>query len=53
MLLFGMNFVVYFRLLRGDGMASFKNEEVRAYWLLALGAMMFISLELLPARAAS
>jgi len=48
MLLFGMNFIVYFRLLRGEGFKAFKSEEVRAYWLLALGAMLLISLELLP-----
>jgi len=48
MLLFGMNFIVYFRLLRGEGFKAFKSEEVRAYWLLALCAMLLISWELLP-----
>lgn len=48
MLLFGMNFVVYFRLLRGEGLKSFKSDEVRAYWLIALATMVLIALELLP-----
>ena len=48
MLLFGMNFIVYFRLLRGEGFKAFKSEEVRAYGLLALCAMLLISWELLP-----
>ncbi len=48
MLLFGMNFVVYVRLLHGEGVKAFKSDEVKVYWLLALGAMAFISLNLLP-----
>lgn len=48
MLLFGMNFVVYFKLQRGEGLKSFKSEEVRAYWILALVSMLLIALELLP-----
>ena len=48
MLLFGMNFVVYFKLLRGEGLKSFNSEEVRAYWILALVSMLLIALELLP-----
>ena len=48
MLLFGMNFVVYFKLLRGEGLKSFKSEEVRVYWIVALVSMLFIALELMP-----
>ena len=48
MLLFGMNFAVYIRLLRGEGLKSFKSDEVRAYWLLAILSMVLIALELLP-----
>ncbi|NLM86699.1 MAG: TrkH family potassium uptake protein [Clostridiales bacterium] len=48
MLLFGMNFVVYIRLLRGEGLKSFQSDEVKAYWLLAAASMLFIALEILP-----
>ncbi len=48
MLLFGMNFVVYFKLLRGEGLRAFKSDEVRAYWLIALSTMVLIALEILP-----
>ncbi len=48
MLLFGMNFTVYFRLLRGEGLKAFRSEEVRAYWLLAIGAMLLIAVNVLP-----
>lgn len=43
MLLFGTNFVVYFHLLHGDGRKSFRNEEMRAYYLLALAAITLIT----------
>ncbi|NLX82579.1 MAG: TrkH family potassium uptake protein [Clostridiales bacterium] len=48
MLLFGMNFAVYFKLLRGEGCAAFRSEEVRAYWLLASLAILLTTLLLLP-----
>ena len=48
MLLFGMNFAVYFKLLRGEGRASFHSEEVRAYWLLAASAILVTTLLLIP-----
>ncbi|MHC1787587.1 MAG: TrkH family potassium uptake protein [Christensenellales bacterium] len=48
MLLFGTNFLVYFKLLHGDGLKSFKSEEYRAYLLLALVAMGIITVNTLP-----
>ncbi len=48
MLLFGMNFVIYFRLLKGEGLKSFRSEEFRAYWLLAIGSILLIAWNTLP-----
>lgn len=48
MLLFGMNFVVYFRLLRGEGKAAFHSEEVKVYWALAALSMLTVTLTILP-----
>ncbi len=48
MLLFGMNFVVYFKLLRGEGRAAFHSEEVRVYWILAALSMLTVTLTTLP-----
>ncbi len=48
MLLFGTNFIIYFHLLRGEGLKAFKNEEVRFYYGMALGAILLIALLGLP-----
>ena len=48
MFLFGANFTLYFRLLKGEGLKSFKSEEFRAYLLLALGSVLVIALNILP-----
>lgn len=48
MLLFGMNFLVYFRLLKGEGLKAFKTDEVRVYWLAAALSMVFIAFEIMP-----
>ena len=48
MLLFGMNFLVYFRLLRGEKLKAFRSEEVRAYYLIAFFSIVFITLDILP-----
>lgn len=44
MLLFGINFLVYFRLLHGDKWKAFKSEELRLYLLLFAGTTLMISL---------
>ena len=48
MLLFGTNFAVYFHLLRGDKLKSFKNEEVRTYYLLAFVSILLICVNTIP-----
>lgn len=48
MLLFGMNFVVYVRLLRGDGWKSFRSAEVGAYWAMAAVSTLLIAVQILP-----
>ena len=48
MFLFGTNFLIYFRLLRGEGLKALKNDELKAYYLLALGAIVLIALQILP-----
>lgn len=48
MFLFGTNFLVYFHLVRGEGLKALRNEELRAYYLLGLGAILLIALEILP-----
>ncbi len=48
MLMFGTNFLVYFKLLSGQGRRAFRSEEVRIYWLVAVLSMVFIAIEILP-----
>ncbi len=48
MFLFGTNFLVYFRLVRGEGWKALNNDELKAYYLLGLGAIVVIALEILP-----
>ena len=43
MLLFGVNFTVYFQLITGNVKQAFKNEEVRYYFLMVLLAMVIIA----------
>ena len=44
MFLFGTNFIVYFRLLKGEGIKSLRHEEIRTYYLLGLVAIAVITL---------
>ncbi len=48
MFLFGTNFFVYFCLLRGDGFKAFRNEELRAYYGIGLGAIALITINIFP-----
>jgi trk system potassium uptake protein TrkH len=44
MFLFGTNFIVYFRLLKGEGIKSLRHEEIRTYYLIGLVAIAVITL---------
>ncbi len=44
MFLFGTNFIVYFRLLRGEGPRALRHEEVGVYYLIGFGAIALITL---------
>ncbi len=48
MFLFGMNFIVYFRLLKGEGLRSFRLEEVLAYLGLGAVSILAVTLSILP-----
>ncbi len=48
MLLFGANFLLYYKLLLGQGRKSFHSEELRAYALLALGSMAVLTIVVWP-----
>ena len=43
MLLFGVNFTVYFHLITGNIKQAFKNEEVKYYFLIVFAAMIIIA----------
>lgn len=43
MLLFGTNFLVYFRLIKGDGLKAFHSEEVRIYYAIAAVSIAIIT----------
>ncbi|MDD4079961.1 MAG: TrkH family potassium uptake protein [Eubacteriales bacterium] len=44
MFLFGTNFIVYFRLLKGEGIKALRHEEIRTYYLIGLVAIAVITL---------
>ena len=48
MLLFGINFNLYFFLLTRDFRQIFKNEELRVYLCVALGSMLLITFNIMP-----
>ena len=48
MLLFGINFNLYFLLLLRDFKQVLKSEELRVYMLTAFGSMLLITLNILP-----
>ena len=48
MVIFGMNFALFFRMLIGDWKSVWKSEELRWYLGIYLGATVFISCMLLP-----
>ncbi len=48
MLVFGVNFALYYKLLRGSVKDLLKSDELRAFLLIALAAALMITLNLLP-----
>ncbi|MBQ6715779.1 MAG: TrkH family potassium uptake protein [Clostridia bacterium] len=47
MFLFGINFAFYFKLINRDFKGAFKNEELKLYSLIAFGAILLITLNLI------
>lgn len=47
MLIFGINFALYFQVLKGNIKGFFKNEELRYYLLIILAAFIFITFNIL------
>ncbi|MGL5149327.1 MAG: TrkH family potassium uptake protein [Clostridium sp.] len=47
MLLFGVNFVLYFQLLKGNVKAVFKSEELKWYVAIVSGAIIIITINIL------
>lgn len=48
MFLFGVNFTLYFLLIRGDWKAFIKNEEFKLYLFYVLAAILLICINILP-----
>ena len=48
MLLFGVNFVLYFQLIRGNIKAFFKSEELKWYLIAVLGSIVIIAVNIIP-----
>ena len=48
MMLFGVNFTVYYLLLTRQFRAAWKNEEVRVYIAVMVGATLLIAINILP-----
>lgn len=46
MLLFGVNFALYFQLIKGNIKSFFKNEELRYYVLIVLVSIIFIAINI-------
>ncbi|WP_294405757.1 TrkH family potassium uptake protein [uncultured Clostridium sp.] len=47
MLIFGINFALYFQIIKGNFKGFFKNEELRYYLLIILAAFIFITINIL------
>ncbi len=48
MFLFGVNFVVYFKLLKGEGLRALRNNEVLLYLVLGSLSILAITVGILP-----
>ena len=48
MLLFGVNFVLYFQLIRGNIKTFFKSEELKWYLISIFGSIVIIAINIIP-----
>ena len=48
MLLFGVNFVLYFQLIRGNVKAFFKSEELKWYLIVVFASIIIIAVNIIP-----
>ena len=48
MALFGVNFSIYYFLIRRNWKAAFGNSELRWYWAILLGATVLIAIDIMP-----
>lgn len=48
MLLFGVNFVLYFQLIRGNVKALFKSEELKWYLIAVFASIIIIAVNIIP-----
>lgn len=48
MLLFGVNFVLYFQLIRGNIKAFFKSEELKWYLIAVFASIIIIAVNIIP-----
>lgn len=48
MLLFGVNFVLYFQLIRGNVKAFFKSEELKWYLIAVFASIIIITVNIIP-----
>ena len=48
MLLFGVNFVLYFQLIRGNVTAFFKSEELKWYLIAVFASIIIIAVNIIP-----
>ncbi|WP_294160992.1 TrkH family potassium uptake protein [uncultured Clostridium sp.] len=48
MLLFGVNFVLYFQLIRGNVKAFFKSEELKWYLIAVFASIIIIEVNIIP-----
>ena len=48
MLLFGVNFVLYFQIIRGNIKAFFKSEELKWYLIAVFGSIVIIAINIIP-----
>lgn len=48
MLLFGVNFVLYFQLIRGNVKAFFKSEELKWYLIAIFASIIIIAVNIIP-----
>ncbi len=48
MLVFGVNFALYYKLIRGSLKEAVKSEELRVYLIIAVSAILLITVNLMP-----